>query len=467
MGRFVLLISTLAPLWATGCAPEIPPAASGAPGDPHASLTCASCHEYRLATPAQLAVDRLLHPDSVAGQAPVPEETCTTAGCHADQGPREVEFRSLSFEHRQHGGDTVVAMGCVACHAHQRGGEPLTAGLDPCSLCHLGAQSAGNMGECRQCHSSLDHISFSSQGVEVPHEGLSWLDGGCVRCHYDVTRARIDVPALSCRGCHSDEDQVLARGIGEDLHLSHVAVGCMSCHEGEAHRIRAMSSSVALICAECHREPHAVPTSVQWPGTATCNACHTGAHLEQQQMVLGLVPVFEDSDPSVKFIAGLTCTSCHQPALSLDPAAPVRAPAESCQGCHPDEYATVLEWWQRGGETRVARVQSALRSARQQIPATGDPLARLDSAQLLVEVVQAGRPEHNLLLSHRILVRASDLVTEAYVLAGRPPPSQPALGRQPHEGLCSYCHYRADDPWLFEEMSGPFHREALGIRPRR
>ncbi len=468
MGRLILLISVLSlPAILTGCAPSPQPAGAGHTNDPHAQLTCASCHEYTLANQTQRAVDRLVSPDSMSRHAPVPLETCTSAGCHPDRGPREVEFRSLSFEHRQHGGDSVVAMGCVGCHTHDRGGEPLIAALDPCSLCHLGDQSAGNQGECRQCHTSLDHVSATSQGLSVPHRDLPWVDGGCVRCHYDVTRARLEVAVTSCRMCHTDEDEMVARGIGEDLHGSHVSVGCLSCHEGEAHRIRAMSSVVQLVCAQCHQEVHRVETSPEWPEANLCNECHQGAHLEQQEMVLGLVPQLAGATPSVKFQAGLTCASCHQSSLNTDPTVPVGAPPAGCQGCHLDEYATVLVWWQEGAQVRIDRVKTVLASGTGQIEGPPEALSRLDSAAVLMNIVEKGRPEHNLVLAHRLLVRISALVTEAYVRAGRTPPPQPVLGREPSDGLCSYCHYRSNDPWLFEQMSGAFHRQALSIPPRR
>ena len=72
--------------------------------------------------------------------------------------------------------------------------------------------------------------------------------------------------------------------------------------------------------------------------------------------------------------------------------------------------------------------------------------------------------DSNLHLAHRLLVQASDQINQAYLDATRSPPAPPELGRDPRMGLCSYCHYRLNDPWLFEEMSGDFHREVLGGR---
>ena len=43
------------------------------------------------------------------------------------------------------------------------------------------------------------------------------------------------------------------------------------------------------------------------------------------------------------------------------------------------------------------------------------------------------------------------------------PPAPPALGRSPRQGLCSYCHYRTDEPGLSESMSDAFHREVMEV----
>ena len=180
MGRFVLLTSLLSAV-AAACAPGEPGVlATGSGDDPHRWLTCSACHEYTdLGTQTRLALEQVVQPDSVTVRTPAPEARCAAAGCHEDLGPREVLFPPVSFEHRRHGGDTIVVMGCAGCHGHDKGREPLTASVDPCSLCHLGEQSAGNRGECRVCHTDLGHAGQTSQGLPVPHEGLPWIDGGC------------------------------------------------------------------------------------------------------------------------------------------------------------------------------------------------------------------------------------------------------------------------------------------------
>lgn len=440
-----LLLSALGALLLGGCQ-AAEPGPGRLPDDPHRDLTCAECHSGALA-------------DGM--RASVPRESCVGSGCHEDAGPREVEFRSVSFEHRLHGGDSIVDMSCAGCHTHDEGHLPLTAGVDPCSLCHLTEQAAGNTGECRLCHTSLEHAGETSQGLQIPHEGLPWLEGGCVRCHYDVTQALVDVSVLTCNQCHADQEATVARGIGEDLHASHTGVTCLSCHEGDTHRIQAMSSAVSLECAQCHLEVHAVQATETWPSATTCNACHTGTHLPEQELLLGVVAGLPEPHPSAKFLDGLTCRSCHALEPGDDPTIPVTGSAATCQGCHLEEYDQVLEWWEEGSSDRVAMVQAALRRARADLRGVEAAQPQLDSAAVLVETVEAGGPLHNLRLSHQLLVAATDRLNQAWLDARRSPPPPPDLGREPSMGLCSYCHYRVNDPWLFEEMSGAFHRQLI------
>jgi predicted CXXCH cytochrome family protein len=356
-------------------------------------------------------------------------------------------------------------MGCAGCHAHERGSDPLKAGVDACSVCHLSQQAAGLAGECRTCHVQPTHVAVASQGVEVPHRGLPWIEGGCIRCHFDVTEPPVEVALVRCVSCHADLDRAVAQGIGEDLHEAHTGAVCTSCHEEGTHRIRAMTSSVDLQCVDCHAVEHDLELEAAFPATATCNDCHTDVHQAQQRLMLGLVPGLEAPAPSEKFMDGLTCRSCHQEAPGRDPDAVLMGSAASCVACHRTEYRTVLQWWLSGGEARLARTAPFVERGAAQLATEGDSVAlALDEARAWVALVGEAGAVHNLPLAHRLLQEASDRVVSAYRSQGVAMPAAPELGRQPRMGLCTYCHYRPDDPWLFREMSGTFHRDVLGIR---
>ena len=441
MGRLLLIGLVAALLGACDGGADEPQA-------PHADLACVGCHEG---------------PTGERGRATVPEASCTASGCHEGGGPEEVQVATVTFPHRNHGGDGAVEPTCAGCHTHPAGEAPLRASVDACALCHVSEVTSGEAQACRLCHVEPDHTEATNQGLVVAHSELPWLEIGCVRCHYDVASPQKAVSGLSCRSCHDDMEVLNEAAVGRDLHPIHSGVTCTSCHQADLHEVRAMSSVVQLVCSDCHAWEHGVPIDDEgWAVSELCSACHAGVHSSQQQLVLGIRP---DSGvtPSAKFLAGITCRSCHIPPEVRTPAEPVRGRAESCAGCHPPEYEQVLDWWQEGLQMRLGRVGGFIdRGAREAAPATDSARTLIEDAREMVALVRRACGQHNLELSDRLLRDAVDRVRAAYAAAGRRPPAAPTLGREPHMGLCSYCHYESTQMWDLRDMPEDFHRTVLG-----
>jgi hypothetical protein len=226
-----------------------------------------------------------------------------------------------------------------------------------------------------------------------------------------------------------------------------------------------MSSAVLLVCGDCHTREHDVALGVDWDNDVTCASCHQAVHQPQQRLLLGMVPGAQAS-PSSKFIAGMTCRSCHVRPTAADPSgAAVRGQAEACAGCHRTEYGRVLDWWLEGTRARTRSVSAYITRAGRELGAAAPDSARrlvAGAAELMQLVEQAGG-QHNLEVSDRIFRESVDRVKRAYGLAGRVPPAPPVLGSPAHEGMCSYCHYSPDAPWDFRRMSGPFHQSVMGV----
>jgi len=456
--------------------------------DPHAEYLCSACHEYVEDTGSLLSLARYTHPDSASVRAPASAARCSDSGCHEDMGPREITYQSVTFPHRFHGlspepdatapADTTgfqqpyVEMSCAGCHGHASGTEPMTVSTDACSLCHLNEQSAGNRGECRQCHTVMDGAGQVSATLSIPHEDLPWINGGCVRCHYDVSQASTEPLDGTCVNCHLDDPALASASPDPDLvHPQHVDVGCSSCHVAESHDVQGMTTAVNLQCAGCHLEAHEVEVTESWPERTTCMSCHADSHEAQQRLLLGVIPGWESATPSEKFMQGLNCSSCHIPPGQGGPALAtadqgVDGSQLACQTCHLQEYDLVLEWWEEGSAARLARVRGMVSRARRRLQSSEAGLAAVDTAAALVTLVDSAGAVHNLGLSHRMMVEAAETVIRGYNAAGMSPERAPDLGRQPNQGLCSYCHYRLDDPWLFEEMSGEFHRKVMRLEGR-
>lgn len=447
MGRAALVALTA---FAAACVESAPPPAGA---DPHAGLACAECHQGATA-------DRAL--------ATVPSETCASSGCHDRGVPTVTWLASVRFEHARHASGDGVAAGCAGCHTHDDGRAPLGSGAETCGLCHADQLSGARGADCRVCHEEPSHSGLTSQGVAVPHEGLPWIEGGCLRCHYEVAEPVHQVDLARCEACHDDVTRVTTQGIGEDLHPLHEASGCRSCHSEDEHRIEAMSSAVDLACSDCHESEHAVELRSAGVGAETCNQCHAGIHADAQRMLLGIVPMNGAAAPSDHFMDGLTCRSCHVARASAG--TPLEGSAEACVGCHRREYATVARWWREGIAQRVGVVERYLTASGAATP-DGDPGAPASEAgqaaaraRALLGLVDTGGGMHNLALAHRMLEGALESAAEARRLSGRPVPSVPSLGRPPRQGICTYCHYRLDELGLTEGMDDAFHREVLGAR---
>lgn len=418
--------------------------------DSHRALPCAACHSGPL-TGTRVAA--------------VPGESCTTAGCHQEGGPSHVSTATATFRHLDHGEAGEIALSCAGCHTHSAAREPLRVSADGCALCHLSNLAGTQPDDCRLCHQQPRHVAMTSQALPIPHSALPWVETGCVRCHYDVAEPATRVGVAACATCHGRDTAIVARGIATDLHPDHTSVTCTSCHQDHAHRVRAMSSAVQLVCGDCHTREHGVVLGDDWNNDVTCASCHEAVHQPQQRLLLGMLPGAQAA-PSSKFIAGITCRSCHIRTPRQDPAeAAIRGQAAACADCHRTEYRRVLDWWLAGTRARTRAVSAYIAAASRDLGAAAPDTARglvADAAAMLRLVEDAGG-QHNLEVSDRIFRESVDRVQRAYGLAGRSAPAAPILGSPAHEGTCSYCHYSTAESWDFRRMSGPFHRSVMGV----
>ena len=191
----------------------------------------------------------------------------------------------------------------------------------------------------------------------------------------------------------------------------------------------------------------------------------------QQALFLGYVPGRTISQPSFKFLSGMTCRSCHTrggepviPAADVTPddhiAATAGTPA-SCGACHRPEYGRIPAWWSQGGRQRVAAVRSYLeraeRSLGESMPDTASVL--LGRARSAVELVGEAGVQHNLELGDRVLRESLDHIGLAYRLSAQFPPAAPDLGTPARRWFCSSCHYPIGQPAITGTMPSEPHAE--------
>lgn len=457
MGRALLILALFLSACGGSTEPTRDPAAENRPrdialseqgGTGHKGMACGSCHAG---------------PKADFGRASVPRQTCVASGCHEDGGPEQVRTGTIAFPHRGHGQQGTVIPSCAGCHDHHSGAEALHVEVGACALCHVAAMSGDKSSDCKLCHDRPEHVALTSQGLPIPHGSLPWVETGCVRCHYDVAEPLVHVSLRKCATCHADLNAITAGGIGSDLHPTHSGLGCLSCHQEGAHRVRAMSSAVSLVCADCHAVAHRLRLPEQFQDNGACSACHRTVHQAQQRLFLGLMDEQSTAAPSSKFMAGVTCRSCHVRKPGTDStSAPIRGQAPACAACHSKEYQRVLDWWIRGTRARSGDLLNFTARAAADLAGAPAPARELvQKARAMVQLVAAGGGEHNLELADRIFRTASDQVLEAYRLAGRRAPAAPDLGTAAHEGLCTYCHYAPGDAWNYRQMPADFHKRVL------
>jgi hypothetical protein len=441
-----------------GAEPGTALAEDAARPDPHRGMTCSACHSGGRAD---------------IGRAAVPASSCMASGCHEDGGAERVRLATATFEHRRHGEGGDIVPSCAGCHTHSDGAEPLRASVDACALCHIQQLTSPESQDCQTCHVQPRHVTLTSAGVPVPHGSMPWAEIGCVRCHFDVADPPIEVSATRCAECHRDVAAVTRSGIGTDLHPGHAGVNCTSCHESGAHQVRAVSSAVDLICTDCHSAAHEIElapwttTADAWTNSDACGVCHEGVHHPQQQLLLGLLPE-GPAAPARKFLVGMTCRSCHIPPVAGPPVQPIRGQALSCRSCHEPEYDRVLAWWLEGVERRLRATTAYVRAAEQGLGAGMPDSSRvlLTSASRVLALVDSAGGHHNLELSDRVFRESVRRVQDAYRLAGRTAPAPPSLGRPPHLGLCSGCHYSGDQLDM-RAMPSDFHERIVAEQAER
>jgi hypothetical protein len=413
----------------------------------HDRLACAGCHREA---------------QTVEGRSSVPNTACGNAGCHTDGGGDTARLVMVTFRHKDHpapGGGTVP---CAACHVHPRGLRTLRADGEACALCHQ-QQIASDSG-CALCHPQPRHERRTSQGIPVSHAAVTEARISCTRCHYQLLDGTGAVAAARCRDCHLDADTTKLIP-ADSAHATHRDYACTACHGTMRHRIVAMSASVRLVCTDCHARGHLRPIPADTSRTATCDACHRNVHAAQQRLMIGVVPG-EPLEPTVMFMGGLSCRSCHarSGAAAPRPGESLRGSDASCVGCHGVKWTGYLATWNRGYARRREWVLGYLRQARTAVSAAGanaGALTRIAQGQAFVAEVDSAKPVHNLQAADELLRRALTEGVQAYRAAGLAPAREPQLGPPARRGSCMSCHYGVEErPAELDSTSGQRLRHA-------
>lgn len=297
----------------------------------HARVTCAECHQKGVKharTPTDCATCHK------ADEPHMGRLGTACASCHVASG-----WKTVSFDH----GKTRFPLKgnhaqtqCAACHVNQAWKGLQTT----CFACHAKNDAhEGKLGkDCASCHSET---GWKTQSFDHAKTGFALIgrhaDAKCQSCHVkDVTSP---LPR-TCNGCHAKDD----------AHKGRNGPACADCHtprEWKAvtfdHRktdFPLLGKHASVKCESCHTRP-----VKEWVPPTRCGDCHKDddvhkgllgpackdCHTESAWATVRFQHARDANFPLNGKHSSATCAACHKQPVH------VKAPPNSCIGCHRDD----------------------------------------------------------------------------------------------------------------------------------
>jgi hypothetical protein len=207
-------------------------------------------------------------------------------------------------------------------------GAPHRRVAQQCELCHLPHAAKVDASDCAGCHAA---VKSRSRGRVNPPQA------------FDTTRALRRVSLIERRGQElkgkgdanpprAAPPPVPPRSAAVDSfpHDRHKQLACLTCHVTSRPTAR-LTFVPPRGCQICH---HQAPT------TRNCASCHGADELAapHAETISVAVEAHAARPRTVAFAhdahAKLSCTTCHDTPVTLEPGAPVKA----CTGCHEDHH---------------------------------------------------------------------------------------------------------------------------------
>ncbi len=380
--------------------------------------------------------------------AEIEDASCLQSGCHETRLLEgKVPFQGVVFDHKAHLGELRKGkqLRCTSCHSQVVQGEHILVTETTCFLCHMKQDGDVNLvaetplSDCKTCHdwSAIppDHLpDFRYDHTEVVRQDLD-----CMRCHNKTIVGDGFVPLDNCVSCHFEAERLDKYDDSPRLHRVHITenkIECTQCHLRIQHKIQQLSPETEL----------------------DCGACHDETHKEQVFLFAGRDANGYAGTPNPMFEVGLNCASCHVfHEQLLGQAGVQKARPQSCEGCHGEGYAHLLQIWETTAETRLRQLDRAItgvertvRGVRIQPDTLQAALAYVDKAKYAMHLVQVGKAVHNLSFSDQLIRKSYENLGTASKKAGvrYTPPASIAASTVPSE--CANCHTGV------EELSVPY-----------
>jgi len=427
---FIALEVTTDPTFCTSCHIMEPYYESWASSS-HKDVGCVECHyepglletfEGKFKALSQLAK----YVTATEGSKPwaeVSDQSCMRSGCHSSRLLEgEIQFGRIRFDHEHHLSSLRRGkkLRCTSCHSQLVQGEHLTVTTSSCFLCHFKDSGENGYGapidDCSVCHGAPEEM-IVADGLQFEHSEYLTRGVECAACHGDVIRGEGRVPRERCGSCHNQQAHLDRIGEVEFMHDNHVtahAIPCLECHTEVEHSLPPREEHYKGDCTDCHQTPHGVP-SATFRGTG-------GEGLAD--------------DPSVMYLARVTCTGCHRPpfpgATVLTGGATYQADPVACLDCHGPGYDGMLANWQDETRGAVDALTGALTKLTESIaeaieyedPDADPSLAQRHheeaAANLSRVLLDGSLGAHNLPYTRALLQRAEDEAKKGFEAVGSP-----------------------------------------------
>ena len=251
-----------------------------------------------------------------AGRATVPAALVQRRPAATRRAARiEVQVATVTFPHRDHAEGHEIEPTCAGATPTTRGRSRCEASVDACALCHV-----SEVTERRRA--GVPALPRAAGPLEPDEPGCGGVrtrscpGSRSAACAATTTwrGRRRKCRRCECRQCHEDLSVLNERAVGRDLHPIHEGVTCTACHEEGLHEVKAMSSAVELVCADCHLQAHDV--DVELGGVAVRAECVPSATREctrrSSGSFWGSARMAAPCRARSSWL-GMTCRSCHIP----------------------------------------------------------------------------------------------------------------------------------------------------------
>lgn len=373
--------------------------------------------------------------------AEISDLSCMRSGCHESRLlTGQVKFKeNILFDHAPHltGMRRGKKLRCTSCHSQIVQGSHISVTESSCFLCHFKEEAASDtpLNHCTKCHrapEASEGKTAAEAGIAYDHRLVNQRNIECGSCHGTMLVGDGSVPKNRCHVCHAEAEKIRLYKDSELMHLNHITdhkIECQQCHTPIQHKSVSRTADIK----------------------PDCRACHPDFHNAQLLLFSGKSGRGIPERPDTMFEAGLNCKACHRHQRLAggfkEYGETHFAMGSTCDQCHGDGYARILEDWKHQCQRRLGQLDRVLGAAEREVNnkkgTPGFEAARkmLTDARYNFKLVKYGRSVHNITYANR-------LMDESYRLAVESLKQTRSTGRLPDfdrstrfiPGQCSNCH---------------------------